>query len=100
MEPARCPNCQLEFTSALDCERHYRQAHLSAPTAELEQDVTVRNVYSGKKLQIWGVVLFLLSLPACLGAESATGHGIGMIMGGVGLGMYCIGRFEHWYNAE
>ena len=23
-----------------------------------------------------------------------------MIMGGVGLGMYCIGRFEHWYNAE
>ena len=67
--------------------------------------VTVKNVYVGKKMQILGIVIFLFcGVGGCAvllnsRADSTTG-GWCLLGAIIGLVLYIIGRFRHWYHAE
>lgn len=65
--------------------------------------LTVRNPYQGKNKQILGSVITVLAifvLIAGIGGESGGVAGFGALMFVIGLVVYCVGRFQHWYHSE
>jgi hypothetical protein len=79
-----------------------------AAEGNLSTQVTVRNPYVGKKLQIFGFVLFVVGLFwtchsvhfAGLMPEGGFFDTLPFIVMLSGLALWIIGRFTHWYHAE
>jgi hypothetical protein len=80
-----------------------------ATEGNLSTQVTVRNPYVGKKLQIIGFVLFLVGLfwschsahfQGFLAPPGSFSDSLPLIVMLSGLALWIIGRFTHWYHAE
>lgn len=98
-----CPKCGKETVDSADafCRHCGNSINGSAPLAQAK-DVTVRNPYAGKNLQITGLTVFALcTLAGCSVIHDSAETGSLLLLGFVvGLVMYLMGRYDHWYHAE
>jgi hypothetical protein len=98
-----CPKCGKETVDSTDAFcRHCGYSINSSTPLTQDNNVTVKNVYAGKNLQIAGLAVFLLcSLAGCSVIHDSAEMGSLLLLGAVvGLVMYLMGRYDHWYHAE
>jgi len=72
----------------------------------MEQQVSLRNAYAGKRNQIIGGVLVVAGILIWIAGESTKNiaQAISLTAGGLaflaGVVFIAVGRFQHWYHAE
>jgi hypothetical protein len=93
-----CASCGTEYAIGDGfCRKCGRS--LTMPT----QTVHVSNVYRGKNIQLGGIGLAIVAILLFLSGLSSDDRiftGIGAFGAILGLILFLVGRFEHWYHAE
>lgn len=98
-----CPKCGKQIDNADTFCRYCGQGTVAvtAPqqAASPAGPVTIKNPYSGKNKQILGLVAFFFCMIASFAAEDRA-RAAWALGSAVGLVIYLVGRFGHWYHAE
>lgn len=111
-DDAFCRSCGTSQKRAATESAPPQQVSAPATQSGMPVRVTIQNPYAGKVLQLLGFVLFVVGLFwSCSKGHSGGGFLMPDIGGGfsdalpwivalLGLALWIIGRFKHWYHAE
>lgn len=106
-----CPNCGKEtFETDNFCKlcgynlATNKQASPASAEPATPPEISVKNPRIGKDEQIWGMIIFVVGMFLVFAGVGESSVGpvatIGGVTVAVGLFIYLIGRFKHWYHAE